>query len=320
MFASWPTRLVNESLCVLYVALTRPVHALHAIVAPSRGSEKELPKTFGGVLRSAWTNGDPAPPETTLYEIGDARWFEKEPASTKDAAKPHAEEIVVRLKEGGEPGRGGLERQSPSGLEGGNRVYLAHRWREDSAASMDRGTLMHAWFEQILWFDDGSPADDILERVARQLPSAAFDISAEIAAFRKMFDRSAVRRTLSRAAYAKPAELGFDTATCAELSQSAVKLDVWRERTFALREEDSLLTGAIDRVVLLRHGDRIVAADIVDFKTDYVDGSNLSAKVEHYRPQIGAYRRAVTRLTGLEVSRITARLLFVEAGIERVVG
>lgn len=319
MFANWPTRLVNESLCLLYVALTRPVHALHAIIAPSANSEKSPRKTFAGVLRSAWTDGCPVAPERTLFEMGDANWHEKQPAPPRELPKPQAEPLAVRLKESAGRRRRGLDPQSPSGLEGGNRVYLGNRWRKDSAEAMDRGTLVHAWFEQISWLDDGLPADDDLEKTARKLTPAGFDLPAEIAAFRRILERSSVRRALSRAAYEKPTELGIEKMVCAELLKSAITLDVWRERAFALREDDALLTGAIDRVVLLFHGSRVVAADIVDFKTDYVDESNLASKVEYYRPQIDAYRRAVVRLTGLDSFRVSARLLFVEAGIVRVV-
>ena len=45
-------REVTESLCVLYVAMTRAIHALHMIVAPAKSNEKSLPKTFAGLLRA----------------------------------------------------------------------------------------------------------------------------------------------------------------------------------------------------------------------------------------------------------------------------
>jgi ATP-dependent exoDNAse (exonuclease V) beta subunit len=59
---------VAESLCVLYVAATRAIHALHIIVAPSAENEKSLHKTYGGLLRAALTDGNRLAPEQVAYQ------------------------------------------------------------------------------------------------------------------------------------------------------------------------------------------------------------------------------------------------------------
>src|SRR5205085_7933505 len=51
---------VSESLCVLYVAMTRAVHALHMIIAPAKANERSIPKTFAGLLRASLGAGQPA--------------------------------------------------------------------------------------------------------------------------------------------------------------------------------------------------------------------------------------------------------------------
>ena len=64
------------------------------------------------------------------------------------------------------------------------------------------------------------------------------------------------------------------------------------------------------------------AADIIDYKSDGVSASKpetLVERVEHYRPQIDAYRDAVATMTGLPAERVTARLLFVNEGVVRAV-
>src|SRR4029079_12631994 len=66
---------VSESLCVLYVAMTRAVHALHMILAPPKSNEKSTPKTFAGLLRSTLAPSVPAIAGKTLYEHGDPAWF-----------------------------------------------------------------------------------------------------------------------------------------------------------------------------------------------------------------------------------------------------
>ena len=90
------------------------------------------------------------------------------------------------------------------------------------------------------------------------------------------------------------------------------------ERGFAIRDDGQLLSGFVDRLVLLGHGPETVAAEIIDYKTDPVDvkdAKQLIDKVNFYTPQLDAYRRAMAKVTHLPPERIAARLLFVEAGI-----
>ncbi len=52
---------------------------------------------------------------------------------------------------------------------------------------------------------------------------------------------------------------------------------------------------------------------MIDFKTDDLapgDQEALDARVEHYRPQLDAYRRAAGRMAGLAPEQIAARLVF----------
>ncbi len=53
MLAAHEQRVVEESLCLLYVALTRARYSLCMVIAPSSDNEKKVPSTFAGVLRAA---------------------------------------------------------------------------------------------------------------------------------------------------------------------------------------------------------------------------------------------------------------------------
>ena len=81
---------VDEALCVLYVAVTRAVHALHMIVRPSAATEKNLPKSAAGLLRAALTDGQRLSGEEVAFCTGDPRWYETmEPiAATPEPAAP----------------------------------------------------------------------------------------------------------------------------------------------------------------------------------------------------------------------------------------
>ena len=90
---------------------------------------------------------------------------------------------------------------------------------------------------------------------------------------------------------------------------------VLREYPFACRFERTLISGIIDRLVLWSSGDRVVAAELLDFKTDVVlDDPSLAARVETYRPQLDSYRRAVTQLFGLSFNQVATKLIFVQRG------
>ncbi|HUG70936.1 MAG TPA: UvrD-helicase domain-containing protein, partial [Pirellulaceae bacterium] len=64
MFEAATDRTVTESLCVLYVALTRAVHALHMIIAPSKENERVVPLSSAGLLRAALRGNEAALPGT----------------------------------------------------------------------------------------------------------------------------------------------------------------------------------------------------------------------------------------------------------------
>ena len=74
-----------------------------------------------------------------------------------------------------------------------------------------------------------------------------------------------------------------------------------------------ILTGTFDRVVVGRDGKgRAVGAEVVDFKTDRLDGEKEKMeRAEYYRPQLEAYAEAVSKLTGLDREKVTTRIAWV---------
>ncbi len=330
---------IRESLCVLYVALSRAVYALHMIVGPPAPSEKKAPATFAGLLRSTLGEGRQAKSGDTLYEIGDADWHERiggkrpsETSSERNAAEspadsqptntaagnPSVPAFKVPLAPSHERRKRGLDRQSPSGLEGGEMLDLAYLLRLDSSGALERGTVFHAWFEQIEWLDDGLPDDSALQDVALKLGASLGLAARWLKEFREMLARPATRDCLSRAEYARHAPWAANGAPGAAWKPSELSYQVSRERRFAVRDGDAILTGSLDRLVLIRHGGRLAAAEVLDFKTDALSPHDLQqreAVVSRYRPQLAAYRRAVSQLTGMPAEQVFARLLFVEPGL-----
>jgi len=107
------------------------------------------------------------------------------------------------------------------------------------------------------------------------------------------------------------------TAVVASLARSALESEVvraaaarspLRESFVGTQIEDgTVLEGVVD--LMFRDDDGTVV--IVDYKTDAVPAAALPSRIEFYRPQVRAYRRAVRAATG---SATRAVLLFLHPG------
>jgi ATP-dependent exoDNAse (exonuclease V) beta subunit len=319
LFDAATGQAVSESLCLLYVALTRAIHALHMIVAPNE-NEKSLPKTYAGLLRAALTDGSPLADAKVVYECGDARWYKKAPAPVVAAAEPACPVAPIALAPAADVRHRGLDRTSPSRLEGGRQISLDAILSPPDPRAFEYGTLIHAWLEQVNWLDDGVPDEAQLRAVAAglaaEIGTLAGDLDGPLAALDQMLKSPDIRRVLSRAYYQSPSSLGL-TGAAAQDWPTAIELEVLCEHPFVIRDGDRLLSGNIDRLVLVRSKGKLLAADVIDFKTDVIppgDEAALAAKVDYYRPQLAAYCRAVQQLFALPPQRVTSRLAFVSAG------
>ena len=273
-------RRVTDDLSALYVAMTRPRHALHLIVEPLRQTKHGLSSRGltnccpASVLRHALTDTGEPLMDGVLYADGDADWDGQKSSVTP---RPPGESMVTtapvfRDATGGRSWVG----VSPSRLATGGAVLVDDLLGLSSVGGRERGRAVH----------------DALERVAYVEDTDRTTLPRDIVA---MLDRPAVRDALTRR---HPDET------------------LWRERPFAARVDGQMLTGRFDRVVIEPgSAGRPVRACLIDFKTD----KHSRDTVEHYRPQMNAYRRALAALLHIDESQIEATLLFVGDGVaERV--
>jgi ATP-dependent exoDNAse (exonuclease V) beta subunit len=191
--------------------------------------------------------------------------------------------------------------------------------------------LVHAWLEHIEWLENGVPDEATLRRTAAPLADPRVELTEELARFEQLLVRPASIAALSKSSYHDPATLGLPgkiaTEIAAGLKSGAVRMELYREWPFAVRLDDAIVQGFVDRLLLYYRGDTVnadsaVAADILDCKTDRIesagtseDASAIADRVEFYRPQLEAYRRAVAEVFRLDPRKIAARLLFVEPGV-----
>lgn len=336
---------LRDDFSVLYVSMTRAKYALHLIV-PGDGGKPPKGRSLARVLRAALAPGAPANDGAVLFEAGDARWFatldvgaaldgsDPPDASTADATSAGAASFdraaPVRLRAVDGARTRNLARRSPSSLEGGGTVDLSAVLRSDPRGeARRRGTVVHAWCEQIGWLEDGVPDDEVLRTIASsEAPGVPAErINTWAADFRAQLVAPEVREALSRARYARSDGRGAGSkAGPSEGAQPSLTLE--RELRFVNRLPDGLMQGTIDRFVLVREGAEgaanatqpaaVLHAEVLDFKTDLVDGSDPSAvdaKVSHYRPQVDAYRAAVAERYGLTPEQVTGTLVFLQAGL-----
>jgi len=306
-------RGATEALCVMYVAMTRARFALHMLIPPSVKTEKTLPVSAAGLLRAALCGGDTVAPGEVLFERGESGWHK----GVELAAEPQPEDTPLDLQLEPITGtrRRGRSRRAPSGLEGPSLANVAAIFEAGSSANMQHGTLIHAWLEEIEWADE-VPDDEYLGQIARRNQIHVDDLAQRIAGLQEHLAKPDILALLSESSYHDPEWLPFEGQVG---GGDGWDVEVRNEYPFAIDWDGGLLNGTIDRLVLLRHEGKVVAADTIDFKTDVVeDQAEIDAKVEFYRGQLQAYRDAVRQLFGLDDNQIATRLAFLGPG--QVVG
>lgn len=310
-------RTLIEGLCVLYVAMTRARYSLQVVLGSSsikEGDETSETVYPGRLIAAALV---PEWPEITesgaVYEHAVGDWARevatRDGARGEDGTEPEQVSFTLRPSPAHERRTARLTRVSPSSLEGGETRTLGEMLRPASDEGRLRGTLLHGMFERVRWSEEEAPSTEVLMAFARA--AGADDATAREGV-------EAVRRALGSAEIAGALSLKHVGATAGE------RVELWCEKRFAVRSvrpdgEPVLLNGQFDRVVVVRdseqRGGRPVRAILQDFKTDDVrDEAMLRARVEHYTPQVEAYRGAIATMLGLEPARVRAMLLFTEPG------
>ncbi len=303
-----------DALCLLYVAMTRARQGLYMITSfQGKSSEAFTPAAF---LKQQLT-GDPkgangrtvqiGPEEAVcFYEAGDRQWHSARPealgASSLIPEDRSAAALSARL-----PAdfcrRPSLRRRlvhvqpsrKPESAQSAGRLF-----EPGARDALDLGTAVHQLFEKVTWIEqvnvEGLIADWSLSSLLRE------DLKQQAAG---LF-RAATTAPRIRSALAKPAG----------------RAEAWRERKFEVVLGDRWVSGAFDRVVVSRdEAGKLLEATVMDFKSDEVAGAaGLEVLAGQYRPQMEAYRSALSRMLGLPPARVRMMLVFLQAGATRVLG
>jgi ATP-dependent exoDNAse (exonuclease V) beta subunit len=194
-------------------------------------------------------------------------------------------------------------------------VSYANLLQVEQSLARARGSMIHAWFEEIEWLESGPPAEDRLRRAAGRHRKPGIDLDRELDLFRKTIDSPNVRANLAEAEYRATVAATLFPKLADDLARGAIALEVHRERRITYRNGDELVNGIADRLVLYRLNGQVVAADVIDYKTDSVNSpSDVEGLCDLYRDQLGHYAEAMRRLYRLDVNRVAARLGLVSSG------
>lgn len=305
---------LRDALGVLYVALTRARHALHIFMAEDRDPDPDkVSSTFAGLIRGGLgLEGHASEAGQGLLEMGDPRWAEKTVSGIQTPSSAGRPGIV---DEGGEREqtrisipelarksvrRRNLHHRTPSSLEEHGEKKLRSLLSLDREKARLRGSIVHRWLQDLTWMEEWKPeAENLVSQARRMAPGISRnEIREQLGALEMWLSRPEVRTRLSRSSYPPHAE-------------------VRTEYPFALSLAGEFYNGVADRVVMVRQGGTLEKVQILDFKTDGIPVKNeasLAEKVEAYRPQIELYRKAFSRILGLDKTRVAAALVFLVPG------
>jgi ATP-dependent exoDNAse (exonuclease V) beta subunit len=102
-----------------------------------------------------------------------------------------------------------------------------------------------------------------------------------------------------------------------------LELTIHNERRILELVEGTLLKGTIDRLVLVEDDSHVVAAEIIDYKTDFFElfqtGTNLEEWIRikklRHREQLMMYRDSISRMYQLPKDRIAMTLMLLSADV-----
>lgn len=280
---------VRDALCVLYVGMTRAKRALFMLLPEqeTKGGEVKrvtLSRSFAEVIRHGLEISQEG------LQLGEVLWYEGMRAASRDRSSPVAASRAISFQPSSSNRRRALIRQAPTADIQKGAVHLQTLLDPPAPSLRERGEVIHRLFASIQWLEDhsGGIEREYLSKVLG--PDARFH-QETITEFLDILGATSITRMLSKKTYPYVSE-------------------VWRERSFALYQGDSVLTGAFDRVVIDREGGQLLGAHIFDFKTESIEEGTLHEHIELHRRQLDAYREAVRAMLNLSETQIKTSLVF----------
>ena len=263
---------------LLYVATTRARHTLVVVLDQEIFSNSEGKLLKAAQLRRLIRDKDSYSGEfdqhsSTIDEVLEPSQ-NIEHASEKNGAE--IEPLSAReLKRAAKRGSEFVRKITPSTLDPEVPAEVWTRSRLDNLATL-YGRWWHKFFQRLDWKGGIDSAQKLFEKELPLSPDAKAAVKDWNATRENLFSDASIARFLASNETLFHAEFPFS----------------WR------RNERSVLEGLIDSIMINRKADSCL---LLDWKTNDVSPSDIEIFRESYRPQLAAYWKAVTEITGLEV-------------------
>ncbi len=261
---------LKANLHAYYVALTRSKEALW-IVAPPTATTQTL--HFRDILyRGLGITITGTEKEGALYEAGTPPFAKADTAAKVKAKAAKPENATFNHPSQ----KAKLVRKTPSQSHEGAEWSAGAIFKENYGEAAAKGTEIHALLAQVEWL----PSGEFTQPEA--IPKSVIDLT---------------KPSSFRNALVKPEGV----------------IDLWREKSFELATGGAWTSGQLDRVVFTEQ-DGVRRARIYDYKSNKMrDGETADTfanrMTETYSTQMQAYITAVSSLTGIDKTNITATLL-----------
>ena len=263
---------------LLYVATTRARHTLVVVLDQEIfcNSEGKLLKT--AQLRRLIRDKDSYSGEFDQHSSTIDEVLESSPI-VGDASQKNGSEIEPltdsELKRAVKRASEFVRKITPSALDSEVPADMRTRSRLDTLATL-YGRWWHKFFQRLNWKGGIESAQKLFEKELPISPDAKAAVKDWNATHRNLFSDATIARFLASDETLFHAEFPFS----------------WR------RNNRSVLEGLIDSIMINRKAGRCL---LLDWKTNDVSPSDVEIFRETYRPQLAAYWKAVTEITGLEV-------------------
>ncbi|MBK7824534.1 UvrD-helicase domain-containing protein [Nannocystis sp.] len=315
MFEQHIGRLAHESLCLLYVAVTRAREGLFMLIDPPAENSRSAPARMSSlVLHALRQAGPPAEPDSIVFTGGDLHWLDPHAPvapAPQDPSAPHLESPQTPLCFA--PTQGPLLRSAATSNELAGRTVGQVLGLGDGPTNA-WGDALRALFAQVAWLEEWNPdRRSLVAAVQTATPSRDETwATARVEEFLHMLAAPTLRRALSRG------------------NAPASALQVERQVPFARLEGGALQTGEIPRVVLELatdvsettgpEGQVIQRATVLGFCLDAFDDPNNAAeraaeRAANWREPMAAWRAATAEQWGIPRDAVAGVLLFVNAGL-----
>jgi ATP-dependent exoDNAse (exonuclease V) beta subunit len=263
---------------LLYVATTRARHTLVVVLDQEifSSSDGKLLKTaqLRRLIRDKdFYSGEFDQHSSTIDEV-----LESSPI-VRDASQKNGSEIEPlthsELKRAAKRASEFVRKITPSSLDSEVPADVRTRSRRDTLATL-YGRWWHKFFQRLDWKGGIDSAQKLFEKELPISPDGKSAVKDWNATRRNLFSDATIARFLADDETLFHAEFPFS----------------WR------RNDRSVLEGLIDLIMLDRKAGKCL---LLDWKTNDVSPTDVEIFRETYRPQLAAYWKAVTKITGLEV-------------------